>query len=96
MQISPQRFLLTVTLPPINLLRVCVCVCVKRRQKTDGVSSCPPLPLRAPTCSPESRLFNERHSPEKFLETSMVVRMAPCGGRGEDEGEEEHVGVMSA
>lgn len=89
-QISLLCFLLTVTLPPINLLcvRVCVCVCVKRWQKTDGMSSYPPL-LSVPLT-----FFNEPHSPEKFLETSMVVRMAPCGGRGGDEGKDSE-GVVS-
>lgn len=89
-------FCLLLTLTPINLLCVCMCVCVcgcvyvcvKRWQKTDGMSSCPPLPLRDLTCSLHSSLFNELHSPEKFLETSMVVKMAPCGGeRREEEGQ---------
>lgn len=33
------------------------------------------------TCSVTSHCSAEAHSPEKFLETSMVVRMAPCGSQ---------------
>lgn len=86
-QISLLLCLLTLARPRINTLHV-LCVSVRayvwrdgRRQMACPLSSSLLLStLGALTCSfPLSPC--ERHSPEKFLETSMVVKMAPCEGK---------------
>lgn len=66
---------------------MCVCECEEMAEDRWHVILPSPLPLRALTCSLDSCLFSELHSPEKFLETSMVVKMAPCGEEGKETGE---------
>lgn len=60
---------------------VCSSVCEEMAEDRWHVILSFPLPVRALRCSLDSRVFNKQHSPEKFLETSMVVKMAPCGGK---------------
>lgn len=57
--------------------------------------ACHPVLLSSPAQGSDMFPSNEPHSPEKFLETSMVVKMAPCGGEGQDQGDEWGGGALS-
>lgn len=79
------RVNLSAAFPASSNTAVCLCVCLCEDMAEDRwhviLSS---SPCRGAEMFPwlSSHLFNKQHSPEKFLETSMVVKMAPCGEKG--------------
>lgn len=67
--------------PPLSLLCVGARARLHARSHSGRQMACHPVLLCSLTCSLTTYCSAERHSPEKFLETSMVVRMAPCRSR---------------